>query len=186
MSTSTMPSVLRVGQTIDYIASLADFPASDGWALRLVLNPRSGGTVITLDSSASDDDHLIQVGSATTSGWTAGDYGWEIWALGVGEQHHVESGQLTLLPSLLYAGAGTDTRTQAEVALADAKAALAAWTPTRRRYRIGDREMEFSSSAEIGAIISHWEHEVAREVNAERLRKGMKTTRKVFVRMGRA
>ncbi len=61
--------------------------------------------------------------------------------------------------------------TQAQTALAAAKAALAAWNPTRRRYRIGSREMEFHSAAEILQVIKYWEGEVAKEQIAAGTRK---------------
>lgn len=53
--------------------------------------------------------------------------------------------------------------TPAETALEAARAALASWNPTTRRYRIGTREMEFSSPDEIIQVIKYWEGEVARE-----------------------
>ena len=71
-------------------------------------------------------------------------------------------------------------------ALDDAKTAFAAWTPTTRRYKINGREMEFSSTAEILQVISHWENEVRREQNAQAMAAGRPNNRKVVVRMGRA
>lgn len=53
--------------------------------------------------------------------------------------------------------------TQAETALEAAKSALAAWSPTTRRYRIGTREMEFNAPGEILQVIAYWEGEVAKE-----------------------
>ena len=54
-------------------------------------------------------------------------------------------------------------RSQARRALDDAKAALAAWTPTRRRDKVADREQEFNSAQEITRVISYWQREVDRE-----------------------
>jgi hypothetical protein len=63
---------------------------------------------------------------------------------------------------------------------------LAAWTPTTRRYTIGERQMEFNSAAEIITLIGYWEQQVRRELAAQDRAAGLPTGRKVFVRMGRA
>lgn len=181
-----LPATLVQGETLNYTASVADYPAGDGWVLTLYLNPRSGGTARSVTSTASGDDHLLQATSTTTATWAAGDYGWEIWAALGSERYRLEAGQLELVPSLIGAAAGTDTRTQAEVALDAAKAALAAWTPTTRRYRINGREMEFNSAADIIQVIRHWENEVRRERDAAAMAAGRASSRKVYVRMGRA
>lgn len=179
---------IKQGVTYSWLATITDYPypATDGWSLRLVMNPRAGGSVITVNSSPSGDDHLIQISAPTTSGYAAGEYGYEIYAIKGAEQYDLEAGQLTILPGLLVASAGTDTRTQAEKALDDAKAALAAWSPTTKRYRIGGREMEFNAPADIIMLISHWENAVKAERTAAAMSAGRPNPRKVHVRMGRA
>lgn len=79
-----------------------------------------------------------------------------------------------------------DKLAQAETALEAANAALAAWAPTTRRYRINGREMEFNGAAEIMAIIGHWKAAV-RSAQAEIARQdGLPNPRKVLVSLGRA
>lgn len=177
---------IRAGETLNHLASVADYPAGDGWVLTLYLNPRAGGTVRSVASTASGDDHLLQATAATTANWAAGKYGWQIWAALGAEKYLLEEGQLEVRTSLIAASAGTDTRTQAEIALDDAKAALAAWSPTTRRYRINGREMEFNNATEIIQVIKHWESEVRREQAAAALAAGRASGRKVYVRLGRA
>ena len=82
--------------------------------------------------------------------------------------------------------AGADTRSQAQRALDDAKTALAAWTPTRKRYRIGDREMEFNTSADIVKLVKYWEIELKRERRAQALAEGRPDPAKTYVRINRA
>lgn len=184
--TITVQSLLVQGETLNLRASVADYPASAGWVLTLYLNPRAGGTARSVTGTADGDDHLLQAAASTTADWAAGSYGWEVWAALGSERYRVDAGQLQVAASLIGAAAGTDTRTQAEVALDAAKAALAAWTPTTRRYRINGREMEFNSSAEIIAVITHWESEVRRERAAAAIAAGRPSRRKVHVRMARA
>jgi hypothetical protein len=183
---SAMQNQIVAGETLNYRAVTPDYPASAGWVVTLYLNPRAGGTATSVAGVASGDDHLLQVGAGTTQNWAAGAWGWETWAAKDGERYRLEAGQLDVVPGLIGAAAGIDTRTQAEKALDDARAALAAWSPTTRRYRIGGREMEFNAPADIIAVISHWETAVKAERAAASMASGRPNPRKLHVRMGRA
>jgi hypothetical protein len=183
---STMQNQIVVGETLNYRAIAADYPASAGWVVTLYLNPRAGGTATSVVGTADGADHLLQVTALTTAGWAAGAWAWETWAALGGERYRLEHGQLDVVAGLIGAAAGTDTRSQAQRALDDANTALAAWTPTTKRYRINGREMEFNSSAEIITIISHWTAAVKREEAAAAMAAGRPNPRKLQVRLGRA
>jgi hypothetical protein len=191
---ASMQNQIVAGETLNYRAITADYPASAGWVVTLYLNPRAGGTATSVASTADGDDHLLQVDAATTATWASGWWGWETWAAKGAERYRLEAGQLQVVPGLIGAAAGLDTRSQAQKALDDAyvKAlddayvALAAWTPTTKRYRINGREMEFNSAGEILQIITHWQTEVAREQAALAMAAGRPNPRKLQVRMGRA
>ena len=60
------------------------------------------------------------------------------------------------------------------------------WTPTTRRYRIGDREMEYSSADAIEAHIAVLRAQVMAEQRAEDAAKGYPDKRKVYVSMSNA
>jgi hypothetical protein len=181
-----MQNIIIQGETLNYIAEAGDYPAGDGWSLQLLLNPRSGGTAQSINSTASGDDHLVQVSAAATTTWATGAYGFHLWAVKGGERYTVESGQVEVRPGLVGASGGVDTRSQAQKALDDANAALAAWVPTQKRYKIAGREMEFNSPADIIAVISHWTAAVKREQAAAAMAAGRPNPRKLLVRMGRA
>ena len=181
-----MQDQIVAGETLNYLAVAADYPASAGWVVTLYVNPIAGGTASSVSSTASGDNHLLQVTAATTATWTDGNCNWQTWVALGAERYMLEEGVLRVRASLIGAAAGTDTRSQAQKALDDANAALAAWTPTTKRYRIGGREMEFNSPADIIAVISHWEGEVKREQAAQAMAAGRPNPRKLQVRMGRA
>jgi hypothetical protein len=171
------------GDTLSFTTSLADYPASS-WTLNFRLIPRSGDAAIDIACTADGDDHVAEVSAATTALWPPGTYDWAAYVEGGStEVYTVGTGATEVRPDPRTVAPGTDLRSQAEIALADARAAFAAWTPTRRMYRIGDRQMEFSTAAEILAVIDYWQREVKRETLA--------TTenthgRRVYVRMARA
>lgn len=178
---------LTAGDTLNYTVTVNNYSPADGWALKYSLVPRdASAAIISITSTSSGSAHLVQVGPSTTSLWTPGEYGWTSYVERAGERYSVARGQLQILIDPTVAAAGTDTRSQAEQALAAAKAALAAWTPTTRRYKINGREMEFSSTAEIIGVISYWQGEVKREQNTAALASGLKSRRQVHVRLGRA
>jgi hypothetical protein len=99
--------------------------------------------------------------------------------------HTVLTGAIKLLANPRTSSAPLDLRTDAEIALAAAKAAFASWSSTTRSYTIGNRSMTFNSKAEIVQTISYWEMEVQREKRAARLRAGLADPRKAFVRLNR-
>ena len=181
-----MQDQIVAGETLNYRAVSADYPASDGWTVTLYVNPIAGGTASSVGSTADGADHLLQVSAATTALWTTGNCNWQIWASKAAERYLLEEGVMRVRASLVGAAAGTDTRSQAQKALDDANAALAAWKPTQKRYRIGGREMEFNSPADIISIISHWTAAVKRERAAQSMADGYPNPRKLQVRMGRA
>jgi hypothetical protein len=182
-----MQSRFILGFTFSETLALSAFPASAGWSVELRLIPRTGADgAITLTSTADGDSHLIEADAATTSSWVAGEYAWIAAAVLGDERKPAGSGAITFAPDPFTAGAPLDTRTPSEVALADAKAALAAWKPTTKRYKINGREMEFNSPADIIAVVSFWTQEVAREQTAARATQGLASKRKIYGRVGRA
>lgn len=164
---------LIAGDTLSFVTAAPGYPASSGWTLKFRLVPRAaGGTPIELGSVPEGDDHRTQVTALLTAGYAAGEYGWWSWVEKGAEKYSLQSGQITIQPDPRTAAAGVDLRSLAQKALADARAALAAWQPTKRRYRIGDREMEFNSTADIITLITYWEGQVlAEDVAAGRTEK---------------
>lgn len=179
---------VTAGRTLNFTTSVADYPASDGWTLNYAIVPRSGSGTYTLAGAADSADptlHRVQASAATTAAWAAGTYSWASWVEKAGEKYEVDSGTLQILPNPSSATT-LDLRTVAQKALDDAKAALAAWTPTTRRYQIGGRMMEFHTAADILPVVDYWKTEVAREEAASRKAKGLPDKRRVFLRLGRA
>lgn len=174
------------GETFSERQAAGAYPAGEGWVATLYLSPRAGGTVISITGTADGDDHVLAASAATTAAWPAGWYGWETWVASGDEQYRLAAGQIEVRASLVAASTGGDTRTDAEKALADARAAFAAFSPTVKFYMIGGRQMTFNTAAEIITQIRYWETVVRREGHAAALAAGMPTDRKVFVRMGRA
>lgn len=184
-----MQDRLIIGDTLNYATTVAGYPASDGWVLNYRLIPRSSGVAIDLIAATDPDNadgYVVQVAATYTSGWAAGLYSWSSWVTKDLEIYSLGRGECTLLPDPRTSTAPFDGRSQARIALEQAKAAMAAWTPTSKSYRIGEREMSFNSSSEIVAVIAYWQAEVTREERLEATAKGYPDRRKVYVRMANA
>ena len=183
-------SRLIAGDSIDFNTVLASYPASDGWTLKYRLVPlfsTPAQTPITLTASPyQTDDYRTQASPSETDGWAPGAYSWSSWVEQSGQRITIEQGQsLTIAPDPKTSLQGVDTRSDNAIALADAELALRQWNPTRKSFRIGEREVEFNSMAEIVQKINFLRNEVARE---QALQAGVAYTgrrRRLLVRLGR-
>lgn len=176
------------GDSFSALRSWPLYPASAGWVLKLRLVPRAAGGVITLTAAAEGDDHRFTAAPGTTTSWTAGAYGWAEWVEKGAEVYTVDTGQATVLADPRLAAAGTDSRTLARKTLDDLIAAKAVWDTTggrQRRYKIGEREMEFNSEAEIIQKIHFWEAQLAAEQQAADLAKGLRPKNRILTRFVR-
>ena len=152
------------GDTLSFYDRRTAYLASAGWRLSWVLIPlASGAAKLSFGSVPEGDGHRVNVSAAITKGWAPGAYSWACTATDGVNVITAATGQCEVAPDPREAAPGTDMRTQARRALDDAKAAFAAWSPTRRRYKVGDREQEFNSTSEITRAISYWQLQVDRE-----------------------
>lgn len=180
-----MYSRFTAGDTFSLTLSPAAYPAGSGWELKLRLVPRTAGDAIEVTSTASGDSHDLDATAAATAGWAPGEYGWVIWAELADASHTIETGAITVLPDPRTAAGPLDMRSEAEIALAEARAAFRAWKPTAKSYKINNREQVFNSADEIISVISYWEGQVQREQNAAGMAAGRASKRRIHVRCGR-
>ena len=161
---SNMLAELIAGDTLDFLDVVPGYPATAGWSLKYRMAPRTvGAAVVTLIATAQGADYRVQAAPAITAAWVAGYYTWARWVEKTAARQSLGDGQLLVKPDPALLAAGYDGRSQARKALDDAKAAFAAWSPTSRRYKIGDREMEFNAAGDIIKLITYWEQQVQNE-----------------------
>lgn len=186
---TTLTSTLTAGDTINYRALVAGYSAASGWILKLRLLPRTaGGAAVILTGSPDGLGWLIQALPAESAVWEPGPYGWAAWLEKAGERYTIEQGQVTVLPDPATAAAGTDTRTlprRTYEQLLEARASWAASNGRVRRYKIGDREREFASAAELDREIAFWERQLVAEETAARLAAGIRPRNRILTRFSR-
>jgi len=177
---TTEPTSLQAGDTIRWQRRLPDSPASAGWVLsyRLI----NAQTRIDIVAPADGDAHLVNIPTATSAGYTAGEYTSIAQVTRGADRHTVGQGTIVIKPDWAAAAAGADARTPAQRALADLRAALMRWLSTQghvQEYEIAGRRMRFATVDEIRQRIRIAEGEAAREQAAA---SGKPIARRVLVR----
>lgn len=121
MTQTTEPTDIVAGTTLAFTKSLADYPASSGWALSYVLVNAAGRQ--TFNASAAGSDFAVTVAASTTQDWAAGTYSLQGFVTKSGETFTVVNTTMKVLPNVVTGSGGVDTRSHAKKVL-DALEAL--------------------------------------------------------------
>ncbi len=169
--------------TLDFTTGAPDYPASAGWSLVYKLIPRTAGTVYTLTSSASGDDHRIQATAATTAAWTAGTYSWTCYATKAAERYTLETGVTQILPDP-GAVSTLDTRTTAQTDLDNVTAMLSGRASSAvQEYEIAGRRLKNYPIGELLKLQSFFKQQVLAEQASARIAAGLAPANKLQVRI---
>lgn len=117
---TALPSSFSAGSTVVYRRSLADYPASDSWVLKLYL---AGVSVLTKTAVASGADHVVTLAASDTDDLTSGVYRWVERVSKGGEVYDVAWGTIEVTPDVATATAG-ELQPWAETALAAIEAKI--------------------------------------------------------------
>lgn len=170
---SVEPTTLRAGDSIAWTRGYDAYLATAGWSLAYRLLWSTGYLDISTTASGAEFAAVI---AATSSASIPAGRATLIGTVTKGaERQTVYQGPVTVLANLAIATA-FDDRSQAVRALADAKAALAAYTAdgnaTVEAYTIAGRSMKFRTAADLIKLIERLERDVVAERNAAALAAG--------------
>lgn len=181
MTATTEPSRVTAGDTVIWVKTLVDYPASAGWVLAYTLINAAAKYSITC--TASGDDHRASVPAATTAAWAAGTYTWSAAVTLGAERYTVADGRITIAPNLADATL-LDTRTSAKKALEAINLLLETYGAKAylQSYEINGRKQHFHTPGDFMALRSKLQAEVAREDNAARLAAGLASRNQIQVR----
>lgn len=178
------------GDTLDFVDQDSTYPATDGWTLKYLLaaqftTPTQASVTLTATTYLTTD-YRVQAAPSATAAWVPGIYTWTRWVEKAGARQSLGEGQIEVRANPATLPQGYDSRTQAQVALADCKTALANFNTTggrMKRYAIAGREMEFDTSAEIITLVKYWENEVSKELAAKAVQDGRPNPRRYYTRL---
>lgn len=138
---------------------------SAGYTLKYTLaGPIAAPVVLT--AVAEGQGWQTTLDTTTSAGLKFGLYSWQLQAFATNARMTLDEGELTVEADLLSVGANYDGRSQAEIALAQAKAAFATFSQSGgrvRSYTIGHRSMTFDNLQEVQGQVSFWKGEVEKE-----------------------
>lgn len=175
------PTTANAGDTWRWTRTLADYPASAGWALSYTLI--NAAAKITINASASGDDHAVTVSAATTAGYAAGSYDWRARVSRAGEVYTVGEGRITVRNA--FGGSTFDARSHARKTLEAIEAVIEGRASSEvSYYMIGNRQLRYMTPAELLTLRDKYRAEVAREDAAAAVAAGLPDKRRVFVRFG--
>lgn len=184
MTATTEPVRVTAGDTVSWLKTLSDYPASAGWVLTYTLI--NSATKITLTSTAQGDDHLVSASASTTATWTAGSYTWVVAVAKDGERYTLAQGSIVVAPNLA-AATTHDTRTSARKALDAVNTLLENYGSKAylQGYEINGRRMQFQTPGEFLAFRSKLQAQVKQEENMARIASGLSPRNQVAVRFNR-
>lgn len=181
---------LIAGDSLDFQTSVADYPASDGWTLKYRLVPRfttPAQAAVTITAATYEvDGYRVELGPSDTA-WEPGAYSWASWVEKTGSRVTLEQGgELTVTPNPATAAAGTDVRSSAEQALAAVRALILGKATTgQAEYTINGRSLKSYPMADLLALQSSLQAEVARERRSAALAAGQADPARFGVRFAR-
>jgi hypothetical protein len=181
-----LPSLV-VGDTLEFLTTIADYPPSGGWTFKIRLVPISGSaTPVLLTATTSGTDYLIQIAPATTAGWTAGEYSWSSWVEKTGARYTVESGLTEILadPSLVLTN---DTRSHARKVLTAIEAVLEGRASLdQQEYTIGNRSLKRTPIEDLLVLRDKYRMEVGNEAAQDQIASGGSNPRLIRLNFRRA
>lgn len=164
---------LIVGDTLDFLTTVEDYPPADGWTLKYRLVPRVSGTAITITAATEGTDYRVQESPTTTAAWTAGEYTWNSWVEKSGARYTVDQGLITLEvnPATITAH---DGRSHARKVLDAIDAVIESRaTLDQMEYAINGRSLKRTPIGDLLKLRQHYKTQVDSEVKAAKMAAGI-------------
>jgi hypothetical protein len=181
---------LIAGDTLDFVDTVPEFSAADGWVLKYQLVPRFTTPVqaaITLTATTYEvTDFRVQAAAATTAAWKAGAYHWARWVEFAGVRQSLGSGELTVKDNPATAAQGYDGRSHARKVLGAIEAVLEGRaTKDQEEYTIEGRSLKRTPIKDLLVLRDTYRTEVRTEDAAAAVAAGLPNPRRVGVRFQR-
>lgn len=158
---SAIPYKLRAGDTWQWSAAFADYPAGDGWILTTSFRGTSALDVI---GEQDGDGWTNTAPAADTADLAAGKYVWITRVALDAEVFTVAKGTLEILADLAAAEAGFDGRTIAEIQLDTAETAFTALLSKKNSsVSFGDQSFTLQDIEKLKRIRDELRTQVANE-----------------------
>lgn len=182
---TTEPTKIIAGDRIAWKRSdlHSDYP-NDEYTLSYILKrDTSGSEGIDITASASGNDYLIEVASATTATWAADTYKWESFITrdSDSQRHRLGWGSCVVHPD--FSSATTDPRSHAQKVLEAIEAVLEGRaSKDQDTLTVEGMTLVRTPVEDLLMLRSKYRGIYAREQRAERMRQGKKHKGQIFTR----
>lgn len=177
----TEPKNFTAGDTVKWTKSVADYPASAGWALSYAFI--NAAAKFTASGVANGADFDVTISATTSASITAGDYYWEAYVTKASERFKVGSGTVKVKPNLATATT-LDARSHAKKTLDAIEAVIEGRaTVDQQEYQIGNRSLKRMPIADLIVFAEKYRAMVRAEENAEAIAQGKTGKNKLYVRL---
>ena len=178
-----IPDEFTIGDDIQFLKTVPNCPASEGGTLTYYFVKKDGtSNTFNVVAEASNDDFLVDITAAKTAALTAGEYSWRARFVDPDSKTlTIEEGSIILNPD--YSSAvSTLSDAQQIVDAIDAQLKNTA-TPSQKRFKVRDREVEQHSQGELLALRTYYRQIVKDEKAEEALKQGKANPNKVRTRL---
>lgn len=178
---TTEPQEIRAGDTIKWRREdlSSNYPASS-WTLKYYF--LKTGKQIIITTSADGEYFSIVVSKTTSAAYPSGVYSWLAKVSKGTEEFTVDEGTIQILPDLVAAATGYDSRSHVKKVLDAIEAAVEGRaTRTDLAYTIQGRSISHIPPAELIKWHSHYKQLYKSEQDAEKIKNGL-GRRKILTR----
>lgn len=165
---ATAPYPFRSGDTVTWALTLPDYDAGAGWALSYTfVSAAASAAVKTASAVGTGTTHTVTI-AAADSGWAPGDYAYQGVISKGAERYTVDAGRIAVLPSLVGASAGFDTRGHARKVLDAIEAVIEGRaTEAESDVQINGRSVRYIPIAELLALRDRYRADLAAGASAD-------------------
>lgn len=170
---------IRAGHTLKFLQTYSDYNAPE-WIATLALS--NGRDHYKVESTDSNGSHLFYAPAATTELWKPGTYRLMISVSDGIDRYEMANQDVIIKPNLN--AAAVDDRSQTKRIL-DAVTNQIEGRASREEssYSIAGRSISLLTIAELIQLKNHYQNLYEREKAADRINKGLKSGRKILIRM---
>jgi len=184
-----VPTTINAGDKVTWTETLSDYPATT-YTLAIDLRSKDRPP-ITITAATSGSDYLITILSVVTKLWKSGIYQWQAFVYtGTGPDYTtkitIERGTLEILPNLTLFSSSDDGRSHVKRVLDSLEAVIEGKaTADQISYSIAGRSISKMSPSEILQWRDLYKTEYQRELDIEKVAKGIDSPKRIGIRFQR-
>ena len=187
-----IPASIRANSTIKWREDSQVDPfgdaiqSTDSWAMKFYLRTNTASEGATVVGSSYNQGWRFTVASSVTTNFDKGDWIWAAVISKGSESYQLATGEFKVKESLVYTGtpAALDNRSTNEIDRDNIKAALRKFDDGAQEYSVGGRTYKRVDIEKLHIELNRINQEIFRENDAEKIKQGLGSGKRVFVRFG--